>query len=297
MGRLRDNSAGVPGGQGAIADRHKAAVPRGVGGCAPPIPAWDPLGGTGSLRTRRISPCAASPQLRGLRAERSPSAPEMARSCGAPMSLHLRAVHQRTKCPAGCGRHGALDGGALTSRSRQAPGSPGGSAPRVPARRPRRAPGPGRKWPVFQSRGYAQGYAAASPCRKCLRRDRLGYSAQRIANPPSPVRIREGPLPANRDPCPMRSASRSRPIYQPREDPEVLEWWSLTPAQRFVESQELWQTFVLLGGSLDPEPDWQSPFYFEDASGPRPAHGRSGVHRVRRRRVQPRRRRRRPSRR
>jgi hypothetical protein len=28
----------------------------------------------------------------------------------------------------------------------------------------------------------------------------------------------------------------SRPIYEPDEDPETLEWWSLSPAQRFVES-------------------------------------------------------------
>ena len=85
----------------------------------------------------------------------------------------------------------------------------------------------------------------------------------------------------------------SHSSYEPQEDPETLEWWSLTPAQRFVESQKLWATFLALGGSLDPEPDWQSPFYFPETSGPRSAHGRSSVHSVRRRRVQPRRGRRR----
>lgn len=55
--------------------------------------------------------------------------------------------------------------------------------------------------------------------------------------------------------------------YQPPDDPETLEWWSMTPAQRFVESQVLWATYLALGGSLDPEPDSQSPFYDPETSG------------------------------
>jgi hypothetical protein len=74
------------------------------------------------------------------------------------------------------------------------------------------------------------------------------------------------------------------PADEPLDDPEMLEWWSLTPAQRFRESEKLWATFLALGGSLEPEPDWQSPFYFPDTSRPSTAHGRSGVHPVRRRR-------------
>src|SRR5262249_36860967 len=80
-----------------------------------------------------------------------------------------------------------------------------------------------------------------------------------------------------------------QPAYEPDEDPEVLEWWSLTPAQRYVESGRLWATYLALGGSLDPEADWQSPFYDPQTSGPGLADGRSGVHPVGRRRVQPRR--------
>src|SRR5437660_11928054 len=76
--------------------------------------------------------------------------------------------------------------------------------------------------------------------------------------------------------------------YEPPYDPETLAWWSLTPAQRFAESQKLWATFLALGGSLEPEPDWQSPFYDATTSGPRPADGGSGVHSVRRRGIQPR---------
>jgi hypothetical protein len=42
---------------------------------------------------------------------------------------------------------------------------------------------------------------------------------------------------------------------------EVLDWYSLTPAERFLESQRLWEVFILFGGNLDPEPDTQSPFH------------------------------------
>jgi hypothetical protein len=81
--------------------------------------------------------------------------------------------------------------------------------------------------------------------------------------------------------------------YAPAEDREVLEWWMLTPARRFAESERLWATYLALGGSLEPEPDWQSPFYFPDTPRARAADGRPGVHSLRRRRVQPRHRRRR----
>src|SRR5687768_14025533 len=73
-------------------------------------------------------------------------------------------------------------------------------------------------------------------------------------------------------------------------DPETLAWWSLTLAQRFVESQKLWATFLALGGSLDPEPDRQSPFYFPEAPSTRAVDGGSGVRVVRRRGVHARRR-------
>src|SRR5438270_241728 len=84
------------------------------------------------------------------------------------------------------------------------------------------------------------------------------------------------------------SARTSR--YEPDVNQETLEWWSLTPAQRWVESQKLWATFLALGGSLEPEPDWQSPFYFEEAPRSRAVNGRSGVRAVRSGRVHSRRR-------
>ena len=65
-------------------------------------------------------------------------------------------------------------------------------------------------------------------------------------------------------------------------DPEWIEWYRLTPQQRWAESERLWATYLALGGSLDPEPDTQSPFFDPDAPGPVPADGRPGVRVVRR---------------
>src|SRR5205823_5658624 len=42
---------------------------------------------------------------------------------------------------------------------------------------------------------------------------------------------------------------------------ELAEWYSLTPLERWRESEKLWQVYLSLGGSLDPEPDTQSPFF------------------------------------
>jgi hypothetical protein len=66
---------------------------------------------------------------------------------------------------------------------------------------------------------------------------------------------------------------------------EWAEWYQLTPVQRWLESEKLWQTYLTLGGSRDPEPDTQSPFFDARASRPRPAHGWIGVRVLRRVRV------------
>ena len=63
---------------------------------------------------------------------------------------------------------------------------------------------------------------------------------------------------------------------------EWAEWYRLTPAQRWTETSLLWQTYLALGGSLDPEPDTQSPFFDARAPGPVPAHGRPGLRVIRR---------------
>lgn len=65
-------------------------------------------------------------------------------------------------------------------------------------------------------------------------------------------------------------------------NPEWAEWYRLLPAQRWLESEKLWQAFLMLGGSLDPEPDTQSPFFDPRASRSCPAHGRAGLRLVRR---------------
>lgn len=73
-------------------------------------------------------------------------------------------------------------------------------------------------------------------------------------------------------------------MIQPEElvGEEWAEWYRLSPAERWLESEKLWDTFLALGGSLDPEPDTQSPFFDPKAPRPRPAHGRSGVRVIRR---------------
>ena len=65
-------------------------------------------------------------------------------------------------------------------------------------------------------------------------------------------------------------------------DSEWSEWYRMTPSQRWRESHTLWSFYLQVGGSLDPEPDTQSPF--DDASAQRavPVDGRPGVRVLRR---------------
>ena len=63
---------------------------------------------------------------------------------------------------------------------------------------------------------------------------------------------------------------------------EWAEWCRLTPEERWIESERLWATFLALGGSLDPEPDPQSPFDVAFSRGQQPLDGRAGVRVVRR---------------
>lgn len=44
---------------------------------------------------------------------------------------------------------------------------------------------------------------------------------------------------------------------------EDREWLIITPSQRILETTKLWRLYLSLGGSLDPEPNSQSPFYFQ----------------------------------
>lgn len=60
------------------------------------------------------------------------------------------------------------------------------------------------------------------------------------------------------------------------------EWYRLTPALRWEETSRLWQIYIELGGSRDPEPDTPSSFFDATAPGSLPAHGRPSLRIVRR---------------
>ena len=70
--------------------------------------------------------------------------------------------------------------------------------------------------------------------------------------------------------------------FTPFLNEEQRDWAKLTPQERYLESCKLWTTYLAFGGSLDPEPDSQSPFDFPELQRAVSAHGRSGVHFVRR---------------
>ena len=76
----------------------------------------------------------------------------------------------------------------------------------------------------------------------------------------------------------MRGARRTNDI----SEDEWEEWYHLTPAQRWKESQRLWAFFLEVGGSLDPEPDTQSPFHAAFEKGKTSSHRRPGMRVLRR---------------
>jgi hypothetical protein len=65
-------------------------------------------------------------------------------------------------------------------------------------------------------------------------------------------------------------------------DLEWAEWYRMSPQQRWAESQKLWTTYLALGGSLDPEPDTQSPFFDAEEWREVSLDGGAGVRSVRR---------------
>ena len=66
---------------------------------------------------------------------------------------------------------------------------------------------------------------------------------------------------------------------------EWAEWYRMTPLERWHASGELWEFYLGIGGSLDPEPDTESPFYDGSAPSPCPADGNPGLRVLRRNRV------------
>ena len=65
------------------------------------------------------------------------------------------------------------------------------------------------------------------------------------------------------------------------DNDEWVEWYRMTPQERWRESQKLWE-FYLAMGSLDPEPDTQSPFFPDFPPSPPPAEGRPNLRVIRR---------------
>jgi hypothetical protein len=63
---------------------------------------------------------------------------------------------------------------------------------------------------------------------------------------------------------------------------EWAAWYALTPAERFLESEKLWETYLALGGSLEPEADTQSPFFDPEEWRENARDGRPGVRVLRR---------------
>lgn len=69
------------------------------------------------------------------------------------------------------------------------------------------------------------------------------------------------------------------------DDDSWLEWYRLSPLERWEESSKMWQFYLQIGGSLDPEPDPQSPFDAFMPRGSAPAYGGTGLRILRRSRV------------
>jgi hypothetical protein len=80
---------------------------------------------------------------------------------------------------------------------------------------------------------------------------------------------------------PAEAPERS-PAIEACVEEEVLEWYRMSPQERWAESMRLWDTFYLLGGTLEPEPDSQSPFHDALARGRGSPDGRPGLRAVRR---------------
>lgn len=76
----------------------------------------------------------------------------------------------------------------------------------------------------------------------------------------------------------MTEEERLQKLQKARDGADSwLEWYRLTPLERMRESMKLWQFYLQAGGSLDPEPDSQSPFNDVMPRSTPPAYRRSGV--------------------
>ena len=65
-------------------------------------------------------------------------------------------------------------------------------------------------------------------------------------------------------------------------EPECLDWYRLSPQERWAESERLWVSYQAMGGTLDEQPDSQSPFYDPEAPCRLAVDGGTGVRVLRR---------------
>ncbi len=65
-------------------------------------------------------------------------------------------------------------------------------------------------------------------------------------------------------------------------EPEWAQWYLMTPQERWRESERLWEVYLELGGTLDPEPDTQSPFFDAEEWREISTGGRTSVRLIRR---------------
>ena len=64
--------------------------------------------------------------------------------------------------------------------------------------------------------------------------------------------------------------------------PDVVAWMKLSPAERLSESAKLWDIYKLYGGTFEPDPDPQSPFFDPEVSYSGPSDGGTGLRFIRR---------------
>jgi hypothetical protein len=84
----------------------------------------------------------------------------------------------------------------------------------------------------------------------------------------------------------MNEEERLRRLNEAMDNEDSwLEWYRLTPLERWRETSKLWQFYLEVGGSLDPEPDPQSPFDSVMPRGTPPAYGGASLRVIRRGRV------------
>ena len=60
---------------------------------------------------------------------------------------------------------------------------------------------------------------------------------------------------------PSPTTADRRTLIEQLVGAEWAEWYCMTPEARLAASQQLWTEYLALGGSLEPEVDFQSPFY------------------------------------